>query len=99
MSEAQTAVRSDVVLVTPENYNQLLNKELGIPDENDPEVVAAKELKEVEEKQAEVKAKEEEEKKAIEDPTHDAPELHEEKKKGINERFKKLSAEKRDTSA
>ena len=96
MSEAQTAVRSDVVIVTPENYNQLLNKELGIPDESDPEVVAAKELKEVEAKQAEFKAKEEEEKKAIEDPTHDAPELHEEKKKGINERFKKLSAEKRE---
>jgi DNA repair exonuclease SbcCD ATPase subunit len=98
MPEAQTEtkIRSDVVLVTPQNYNQLLNKELGIPDDNDPEVVAAKELKEVEEKQAEVKAKEEAEKKAQEDPTHDAPELHEEKKRGINERFTKLTAAKRE---
>jgi hypothetical protein len=98
MSEAQTEVkvRSDVVLVTPENYNQLLNKELGIQDDNDPEVIAAKEFKEVEAKQAEVKAKEEEEKKAEEDPTHEATELHPDKKKGINERFTKLTAAKRE---
>lgn len=98
MPEAQTEVkaRPDVVIVTPENYNQLLNKEIGIPDESDPEVVAAKELKEVETKQAEVKAKEEAEKKDEEDPTHDATELHEDKKKGINERFAKVSAARRE---
>jgi hypothetical protein len=96
MTEAQTAVRSDVIIVTPENYNEHLNRELGIPNDNDPEVIAAKQLKEIETQQAEVKAKEEAEAKAKDDPTHDAPELHADKKKGINERFTKLTAAKRE---
>ena len=98
MSEAQAVenVRADVVIVTPENYNEHLNRELGIPNDNDPEVIAAKELAVIEAKQAEDKAKEEAEAKAKDDPTHDAPELDEKKKHGINERFTKLTAQKRE---
>jgi hypothetical protein len=94
MSEVEN--RPDIITITQDNYNEHLNRELGIPNETDPEVIAAKELKEIETKQAETKAAEEEEAKSKEDPTHDAPELDEKKKHGINERFTKLTAAKRE---
>lgn len=98
MSEVQTEVktRPDVILVTPENFGQYVDTKMGIVKNDDPEAIAAKEAEELEAKQTDAKAKEESEKKAEEDPTHDAPELHEEKKRGINERFTKLTAAKRE---
>jgi len=91
MSDAQTPeVRSDVVVVTPDNFAQYVDEKMGIVADT-PEQIAEKELAAL----TETKASTDAAKIAEEDPTHDAGELPDEKKKGINERFSKLSAAKR----
>src|SRR5204863_5662768 len=50
--------RPGVTVVTQENFNAYVDQQLGVKPEPDPEVVAAEELKEIETKQAEVKAAE-----------------------------------------
>src|SRR5512137_2295971 len=95
MSEVQELQpRADVVIVTPENYNEHLNKELGIVVDT-PEQVAAKELEAIEAKKVEETEKIEAEEKAKDDPTYDAPKLTKERKHGINERFLKQSEARR----
>lgn len=91
MSEQQNEVRSDVTVVTPENFAQYVDEKMGIVSDT-PEQAAEKELAKI----AENKTAADAEKVAEEDPTHDAGELPEEKKKGINERFSKLSTAKRE---
>jgi hypothetical protein len=93
MSEQQTA-RADVVVVTPENFNQYVDEKMGIVAAT-PEQTAEKELAALNESNAAAEAA----KTAEEDPTHDVAELPDEKKKGINERFSKLSTAKREAEA
>jgi hypothetical protein len=81
------AKRTDIISVDSSNFDKFVDDKMGIKP-IDAETVAAKEA---EVNQAEVESA----KKDEEDPTHDVSELGEEKKKGINERFSKLSAAKR----
>lgn len=91
---AHHAARTDIISVTSENFSTYVDEKLGIepaPDADSPEAVAAKELKEIEAKQVEKDADD----KAKADPTHDA-DLPEEKKRGINERFSKITTAKKE---
>lgn len=94
MSEQQNEIRADVTVVTPENFDAYVNEKMGIVVD-DPEQAAAKELAKIAENTAAADA----EKVGEEDPTHDAGELPDEKKKGINERFSKLSGAKKEAEA
>jgi chromosome segregation ATPase len=94
MSEQQNEIRADVTVVTPENFDAYVNERMGIVEDT-PEQVAQKELDAINATNAEAaNAKE-----IDEDPTHDVAELPDEKKKGINERFSKLSTAKREAEA
>lgn len=95
MSDTQAPeIRADVTVVTPENFAAYVDEKMGIVADT-PEQIAEKELAEITDKKAIADA----EKTAEEDPTHDAAELPDEKKKGINERFSKLSTAKREAEA
>ncbi len=88
------AKRTDIVSVDSSNFDKFVDEKMGITptSANDsPEAVAAIELAKIEEK----KSADEAAKKVEEDPTHDVADLADEKKRGINERFSKLSAAKR----
>lgn len=80
--------RPDITVVTSENLDEYVNDRLGIPPADDPEVVAARELAEVEAKQAEADAT----KKDEEEPAHDlGDQVPEEKKGKLNKRFSELT--------
>jgi hypothetical protein len=82
------AKRTDIISVTPENFDKFVDNKLGIVNES-PEAIAAKELEKVEAKKASDETAATEAKKREEDPTHDIDGLSDDKKNGINERFKK----------
>src|ERR1017187_9041994 len=88
--------RPDITVVTSENMDAYVNEQLGIPPADDPEAVAAKELAELETKQAEAA----EAKKIEEEPAHDlGDQVPEEKKGKLNKRFSELTQARKDAEA
>lgn len=86
--------RSDVKVVVPENFGAFVDEKLGKPEVVDPEAKAKEELTKVEAEKAARLAKEKEGKKDDEqDEEIDHPD--ETKKKGLSERFSKLTADRK----
>lgn len=98
MSEAQAEVRSDVVLVDNTTFNKFVDEKLA-PTVS-PEDQAAQELVKVEAEKSERLAKEEADKKAEEDPTHELDDtVPKEKKSRLNERFSELTQKRKAAEA
>lgn len=92
MSETMQQENSRIQVVTNDNFNEYVNKQMGI----DPEVEAAKEAERLAAIQAEQEAKEKAEE---EDPTatlEEHKEVPKEKRNKLQERFSKLTSERKE---
>ena len=85
-----------ITTVTNSNLKQFVDEKLGVPPPPSTEEMAAKAAQEAE---AQKQQDAEVEKKAEEDPTHDVPEVPKDKKSKLNERFSKLTTQRKEAEA